>query len=101
MPFRLFGDAWRFLRKLEELFELHSEMRQTFELMASRMEHLEARITRMEADRAGLLVEVRAATTGVATSMAVSVLSDAITRITRLEDRVALADRHRSSNDQS
>ena len=91
MPLRLIGDVWKLARRVEDLFELQTKARESFEIVADRLKALEDRMTKLEAtfeaEKYQLVTEAKAASTAAATMVAGGVLSDAVTRITRSESR--------------
>jgi phage shock protein A len=74
-------------RKIEELLELQRTTRTAFEAIEARLHGLEDRMTHLEADQERLITEAKAAAGSAATAVAGSVISDAVTRLTRIEMR--------------
>jgi hypothetical protein len=83
LPARL----WTVARKIEELLELQSKTRVALEAIEGRLRNLEDRMTHLEAGQGQLITEAKAAAGIAATGVASSVISDVVTRVTRLEMR--------------
>jgi hypothetical protein len=79
--------AWSLARRVEELFEFQTKAREGFQLIDERLKALEGRILRLEAEQGNVVPAAGAAATAAAATVAGSVISDAVTRITRLEGR--------------
>jgi hypothetical protein len=84
-------EVWTFLRKAEELLALHKKVETSLELIDGRLRALEDRVLRLETGQGQIFTEARNA----ATLMASGVISDAITRITRLEVHVQQSEARR------
>jgi hypothetical protein len=82
-----FGRVWRLIRKVEELLSLQTEVRQSLQIIEQRLTALENRMLRLESDQTQIITEARSAATGAVAVVASSVVSDTVTRITRLEGR--------------
>jgi len=78
---------WTIARKVEDLLELHSKTRVALEAIEARLRAMEDRMTRLEADREQLISEARSAAGVAATGLASSIISDVVTRVTRVEMR--------------
>ncbi len=76
---------WTIARKIEEMLELQSKTRTVLEEVESRLRGLEDRMTYLEAGQGQVVIEARAAAGVAATHLASSVISDVVTRITRVE----------------
>jgi hypothetical protein len=74
-------------RRVEELFEFQTKAREGFQLIDERLKALESRVLRLEAEQGQVVTAAGAAATAVAATVAGSIISDAVTRITRLEGR--------------
>jgi hypothetical protein len=83
LPSRL----WRLGRQVEDLLGLQAETRKALELVDTRLRALEDRMTHLEANQGQLIVEARAAASAASTAVTGAVISDVVTRLTRLEDR--------------
>jgi hypothetical protein len=75
------GRLWTLARKLEQLFSLHNKVEVSLQIVDDRLRALEDRMLKLETEQGRVFTEARNA----ATVMASSVISDAVTRITRLE----------------
>jgi hypothetical protein len=79
------GRIWRLARQDEDLFALEVKVREGTELVEQRLRALEDRLTRLEAREGQMLTAAGAAATATASAVSSAVISDAITRVTRLE----------------
>jgi hypothetical protein len=75
------GRLWTLARKLEQLFSLHGKVEVSLQIVDERLRALEDRMLKLETEQGRVFTEARNA----ATVMASNVISDAVTRITRLE----------------
>ena len=78
---------WTVARKIEDLLELQTKTREALEKLDARLRAVEDRMTHLEAGQEQLITEAKAAAGVAATGLASSVISDVITRITRVEMR--------------
>jgi hypothetical protein len=78
---------WTVARKIEDLLALQSKTREALEKVDLRLRVVEDRMTHLEAGQEQLIMEAKAAAGIAATGLASSVVSDVVTRITRLEMR--------------
>ena len=85
--------AWSLARRIEELFEFQTKAREGFQLIDERLTALEGRILRLEAEQGQFVTAAGAAATAAAATVAGSIISDAVTRITRLEGRAEQLER--------
>jgi hypothetical protein len=76
---------WTIARQFEELLKLQAQTRTALETIESRLRGLEDRMTHLEAGQAQLITEAKAAAGIAATGLAGSVISDVVTRLTRVE----------------
>jgi hypothetical protein len=76
---------WTIARKVEEVLALQVKTRATVEQIEVRLRGIEDRMIHLEASRGQLIIEARAAAGVAATGLAGSVLSDVVTRVTRVE----------------
>ena len=83
LPARL----WTVARKLEELLELQGKTRLALEAVEGRLRAMEDRMMHLEAGREQIITEARAAAGIAATGLAGSMISDVVTRVTRIEMR--------------
>ena len=81
------GRLWTLARKVENLLELHGKTRTALEAIDLRLAALEDRMTYLEAGQGRVVTEARAAAGAAATGLAGSVISDIVTRVTRVEMR--------------
>jgi phage shock protein A len=95
LALRAFADAWAFIRKIDELLQLQAKMRTSLNVVADRLDRLEGRMTRLEAEQGQVITEARSAATAAATMIASGVVSDTVTRLTRLEGRFDQAESRR------
>ena len=86
-------------RKVEDLFALHKKVEEALELIEARLRALEDRTLRLESDQTQIVTEARSASTTAATMIASSIVSDTVTRITRLEGRADQLEQRRLSRD--
>lgn len=82
------GPLWRFARRVDDLFALQRKTEDAFEAVERRLRELEERVARLDSEQARLVTEARSAATAAGTMVAGAVISEAVTRLTRLEDRV-------------
>jgi TolA-binding protein len=81
---------WTIARQFEELLKLQAQTRTTLEAIESRLRSLEDRMTHLEAGQAQLtgqaqlITEAKAAAGIAATGLAGSVISEMVTRLTRV-----------------
>jgi hypothetical protein len=81
------GRLWQVARKIEDLFTLHAKVEASLLVIDRRLKALEDRMLRLEGDQAQIITEARSAATAASTAVAGAVISEAVTRITRLEGR--------------
>jgi len=81
LPARL----WAIGREIEALLKLQSDTSNALEGVNSRLRALEGRMTHLEATQGQLVVEAKAAAGGAASAIAGAVISDIVTRVTRIE----------------
>lgn len=90
------GRLWQFGRQIEELLGLQTEVRQSITVIDQRLKALEERMLRLEEQLGQIITEARSAATAASTAVAGAVISDAVTRITRLEGRSDQLEQQRS-----
>ncbi len=95
MPARL----WTFARKIEELLAVQIKTEKALEAVAHRLRAIEDRMTHLEAIQGQIVVEARSAASAAATTVAGAVISDVVTRVTRMEIRAEDAARRISGSD--
>jgi hypothetical protein len=79
---------WSLGRRLETLLASQRQTAEALDEVYERLCALEDRMIRLEASQGQLVVEARAAASAAATAMVGTVLSDVITRLTRIEMRL-------------
>ncbi len=83
------GRAWKLARAVEELIESQKSTREALKVIDSRLRALEDRMLGIEANERQLITEAKAASTAAASTAAstlvAGVLSETISRVTRLE----------------
>ena len=88
MALRSFQTVMGFARQLDELLALHGKVRESLSVIDQRLRAVEDRLTRMEAEQTQVITEARSAATAAGTMVAGGVISDAVTRLTRVEQRL-------------
>lgn len=78
---------WAIGRRFEQFDKFEKTMLTALNDVEARLDALENRMTRMEARQGELVTEARAAAGIAATGLASSVISDVVTRVTRIELR--------------
>ena len=78
---------WNFAKKIDELFQLQRKTNEAVDGVERRLKELEDRMTRLEANQGQVITEARAAASAASTAVAGGILSEAVTRLTRLEMR--------------
>jgi uncharacterized protein (UPF0335 family) len=81
------GRLWQFGRQVEELLGLQTEVRQSITVIEERLKAIEDRMLRLETEQPQIVTEARSAATAASSIVAGAVISDVVTRITRLEGR--------------
>src|SRR5580658_1238748 len=84
---QMLGQLWSLGRKVEDLFALQGETREALGLVDRRLSSLEDRLRELEANHRQVIVEARAAAGAASSSVAAAVISDVVTRLTRIEMR--------------
>jgi len=84
---------WKLGREVEEVFKLQDNTQAALDAMNDRLRALEDRMTHLEAAQGQLVVEAKAAAGGAASAIAGAVISDIVTRVTRMEMRAEQAQR--------
>jgi len=79
---------FKFARDTQDLYHLHVTMKETVSALDDRLRTVENRIIRMEAEQGQVVSEAKSAATGAAALIASAVVSDAVTRVTRVEEGV-------------
>jgi hypothetical protein len=97
---------WPLGRRVEDLFKFQTEAKGAFADVATRFDALEKglgarlraaedRLTRLEAEQGQVVSEARSAATAAATMIAGAVISDAVTRVTRVEEGIRRLEQRR------
>ncbi|MBV8739287.1 MAG: hypothetical protein JO007_18965 [Alphaproteobacteria bacterium] len=76
---------WSLGRKVEELLALQRTTREALEIVNSRLRALEDRTIYLEANQDKLVGQAQLAASAASTTVAGAVISDVVTRLTRLE----------------
>jgi len=97
MAFYTFGRLWSLARKIEELLELHNKVQESLKVVDERLKALEHHLLRLESEKAQIITEARSAATAASTIISGGIVSDAVTRITRLEGRADQLEQRRLS----
>jgi phage shock protein A len=89
------GSLWSLARRVEDLFQLQTKVRDSLEIIDARLRAIEDRVIRLEAEQRQIIIEARSAASAASTMIVGNVISDAVTRITRLEGRAEQLERRR------
>jgi len=81
------GRLWALGRTVEELLKFQGQTREVLEAVDRRLRALEDRMIHLEAGQTHLVTEARAASSAAASAVAGAMLSDVVTRLTRMEMR--------------
>ncbi len=76
---------WTFTRRIEELLALQSRTTEALKGLEQRLDALEDRMTHLEAAQIQLVDSAKAAASVTAAGVSGSVISDIVTRVTRVE----------------
>jgi hypothetical protein len=76
---------WTIARTAEELLSLQKKTREALEAIDARLRALEDRMTHLEAEQGQLVNSAKAAASVTAAGVVGSVISDVVTRVTRVE----------------
>ncbi len=79
--------VWALARQVEDLLALQIKVRAALESVDLRLKALEDRMTYLEAGQGQMMTEARVAAAAAATGLAGAVISDVVTRVTRVEMR--------------
>jgi chromosome segregation ATPase len=83
------GRLWELARAIEDLRKNEKDSRDGLNAINDRLRALEDRMTALEANERHMITEARNAATAAASVMIAGMLSETVTRITRLEERAA------------
>ncbi len=86
-PWSLPARMWAVARTAEELLSLQRKTKDSFEAIEARLRAIEDRMTHLEAAQSQLVASAKAAASVAAAGVAGSVISDVVTRVTRIEMR--------------
>ncbi len=78
---------WSMGRKIEKLLALQTKITASLLVVDERLRVLEDRMTHLEANPHQVVTEARAAASAASTIVAAAIISDVVTRITRIEMR--------------
>ena len=78
----------KFARDTQDLYKLHETMKETVSALDGRLRAVENWMIRMEAEQGQVVSEAKSAANGAAAMIASAVVSDAVTRVTRVEEGV-------------
>jgi hypothetical protein len=78
---------WTISRTVEDLLASQRRTREALAAIDERLDAIEDRITRIEAREGQVIIEAKAASAAAATMVASAVISDIVTRVTRVEMR--------------
>jgi uncharacterized protein involved in exopolysaccharide biosynthesis len=79
--------AWSLARRVEELFAFQTQTREGLQLIDERLKALENRLLKLETEQHQVITAAGAAATAAASTVAGNILSDTVTRLTRVEMR--------------
>jgi len=88
------GKLWKLARNVEDLFALNERISKSLEAIHERLDVIEKNIIRMDAEQQQVISEAKAAATAAAAAVAGAVISDNVTRITRMESRFDQLEQH-------
>jgi hypothetical protein len=83
----ILAQIWTIGRRLEDLLKLQDKTRTALQDIEVRLRTMEDRITRLEVGQGQLITEAKAAAGVAATGLASAVVTDIVTRVTRIEMR--------------
>jgi vacuolar-type H+-ATPase subunit D/Vma8 len=78
----------KFARDTQDLHKLHETMKETVSALDGRLRAVENRIIKMKAEQGQVVSDAKSAVTGAAAMIASAAISDAVTRVTRVEEGV-------------
>jgi len=76
---------WTLARKVDEVLTLQERTQKALDILSKSVEQLERRVTYLEASQPQVVTEAKAAASAASTMVAGALLSDTVTRLTRLE----------------
>lgn len=95
MALEAIARLWTLTRRVEDLFRLQKKVDLSLGIIEQRLRAIEDRLTRLEAEQHQIVTAAGAAATTAATSIAGAILSDVVTRVTRIEGRTDRLERRR------
>ena len=87
----MLGQLWSLGRKVEDLLALQGKTHEALDALDKRLRGVEDRLRDLEATQGQVIVEARAAAGAASTMVAGTILSDVVTRLTRIEMRTEAA----------
>ncbi len=78
---------WTIARTIEDLLASQRRTREALAAIDERLDTIEDRLTRLEAREGQVITEAKAASAAAATMVASAIISDIVTRVTRVEMR--------------
>jgi hypothetical protein len=82
------GQLFSLARETQDLFLLQAKTKEALLALDERMRGIEARVSRLEGEQGQIVSEAKGAATAAATIIAGAVIADAVTRVTRVEERL-------------
>jgi tellurite resistance protein len=89
MPVGPLRSAWSVVRRVEELFEFQTQTREALQIINDRLKAVDDRLLWLEWEQSQVITAA-----GAAPTVAGNVISDAVTRITRIEGRADQLERN-------
>lgn len=83
MAFFALGQLFKFARDTQDLYKLHETVKETLLALDGRLRAVE---NRLEAEQGQIITEAKCAATAAASMIASAVISDAVTRVTQVEE---------------
>ena len=88
------GQLFKFARDTQDIYRLHETVKNMIAALDVRLRAVEDRLIRVEAEQGQMVSEAKSAATGAATIIASAVISDAVTRVTRVEEGIRRLSAH-------
>jgi hypothetical protein len=89
MALAALGQIFKFARDTQDLYKPHETVKATIMALDGRLRTVEDRLIRLEAEQGQIVTEAKCAAVGAATMIASAVISDAVTRVTRIEEGIS------------
>jgi hypothetical protein len=83
------GQIFKFARDTQDLYKLHETVKATIMALDGRLRAVEDRLIHLAAEQGRIVTEAKSAAVGTATMIAGAVISDAVTRVTRIEEEIS------------